>query len=261
MPEARIAGAGIHYEITGHGAPLVLTAGQGTGREARADLIGGLARRYTVLTYDQRGSGRSERVDEGQSIEALADDIAALMDIAGFARARVVGVSTGTGKATALAATRPDRVERLVLAAPWTHGDTHLLRMQNLRKAAARTLPADHYSNLNATLIYTPEYLREHRGRFDELAQAALRVPHDATRIAARLDAILAFDARRHYPRITCPTLVLGARDDLVMPAWFAQDAAAAIAGARLVLFDRGGHLFAETRTADFLRETLGFLE
>ncbi|MCJ0764039.1 alpha/beta fold hydrolase [Variovorax terrae] len=258
MPKANIGGAQIHYEVVGQGPPLVLTTGQGTGPEARAQLIDGLARRHRVLSYDQRGTGRSERVPQGQSMEELAHDLLGLMDVAGFAQAHVMGLSTGTGKATALAAHHGDRVTRLVLGAPWTHGDDDLHVLQNLRKAAARTMPPEHYTHFNSLLIYPPEYRRQHAARFTQLArEAALQ---DAQGISQRLDAILAFDARPLYGRIACPTLVLGARDDLVMPIWFARDAARAIRGARLVELDGGGHLFPETRTDEFLGAVLPFL-
>lgn len=260
MPKATVGGAQIHFEVVGQGTPLVLTTGQGSGPEARDELVRGLARHHTVLSYDQRGTGRSGRATQGQSMTELAEDVVALMNAAGFARAGVIGLSTGTGKATALAANHPDRVMRLVLGAPWTHGDAYLTNLQNMRKAAARTMPPDHYTNFNALLLYPPEYRRAHFARFEGLARSALSSPQDAPGIASRLDAILAFDARPFYARITCPTLVLGARDDLVMPLWFAQEAARAIAGARLVTFDGGGHLFPETRTADFLKEVVGFL-
>lgn len=259
MPKVNVGGAQIYYEIQGQGTPLVLTTGQGTGHEARARLVDGLARQHTVLSYDQRGTGRSDRVArQGHSIEELAQDITALMDSAGFSQAHVIGLSTGTGKATALAASHPQRVTRLVLGAPWTHGDAELHVLQNMRKAAARTMPADHYTHLNLLLIYPPEYRRQHFGQFARMAADA--TPQDADGISQRLDAILAFDARPLYPRISCPTLVMGARDDLVMPAWFARDAAGAIPGARLVELDGGGHLFAETRTDEFLRNVLPFL-
>lgn len=260
MPEARVAGVRIHYELSGEGPPVVLTAGQGTGPEARAAWLGGLARAHRVLSYDQRGTGRSERTRQGQSMEELADDIVALMDHAGIERAHVIGVSTGTGKATALAARHPERVDRLVLAAPWTHADASLRTLQEMRKAAARTMPPDHYVHFNALLIYPPEYRRLHAARFEALAQQALSAPQDAPGIAARLDAILAFDARALYPLLHCPTLVVGARDDLVMPFWHAQDAARQIAGARLALLEGGGHLFAETRTQELLDLVLPFL-
>ncbi len=255
-----VEGARIHFEVTGAGPAVVLTTGQGTGPEAREELIDGLARRFTVLSYDQRGTGRSERTVQGQSIEALSEDVIALMDAAGIRSAHILGLSTGTGKATALAARHPERVTRLVLAAPWTHGDPYLHTLQNLRKAAARTLPPDHYVQFNALLIYPPEFRRAHAGRFEQMARTALDAPQDASGIAARLDSILAFDARLHYPSIACPTLVMAARNDEVMPFWFAEDAARAIRSARLVLLDGGGHLFPETRTQEFLGHVLDFL-
>lgn len=260
MPQAVVGGVRIHYELEGEGPPLVLTTGQGTGHEARAALVSGLAREHRVLSYDQRGTGRSEPAVQGQSMQQLADDIVALMDDAGFARAHVVGLSTGTGKATALAARHPSRVERLVLGAPWTHADAELQALQEMRKAAARTMPPEHHAQFNSLLIYPPEYRRLHAARFAALAQRARRVPQDAEGIAARLDAILAFDARTLYPQLRCPTLVVGARDDLVMPVWHAQEAASLIPGAQLLTFEHGGHLFAETRTEAFLETVLPFL-
>lgn len=260
MPIAAIRGAGIHYELVGEGSPLVLTAGQGTGPEARAELIASLAKHHRVLSYDQRGTGRSEPAPQGQPIEELAGDIAGLMDHVGFDRAHLMGLSTGTGMATSFAVSHPDRLERLVLAAPWTHGDADLQVLQTLRKAAASAMPADHYVHLNALLIYPPEYRRAHFARFEALARKALQAPQDATGIAARLDAILRFDARPLYPRIAARTLVVGARDDLVMPCWHAEHAAGAIPRARLVLLDHGGHLFPDTRTAEFLAVVLPFL-
>jgi pimeloyl-ACP methyl ester carboxylesterase len=260
MAEAVVGGVRIHYELAGEGPPVVVTAGQGTGAEARAAWLAGLARHHLVLSYDQRGTGRSERTAQGQSMRELADDIVALMDHAGMERAHVIGVSTGTGKATALAAQHPGRVDRLVLAAPWTHGDASLHTLQAMRKAAARTMPPDHYVHFNALLIYPPEYRRQHAARFEALARQALAAPQDAAGIAARLDAILGFDARPLYPALRQPTLVVGARDDLVMPLWHAQEAARQIPGARLALLEGGGHLFAETRTSELLDLVLPFL-
>ncbi|HEY0295449.1 MAG TPA: alpha/beta fold hydrolase [Bordetella sp.] len=232
MPTLSVDGARIYYELAGEGPAVVVTAGQGTGPQARQALIDGLARRHTVLTYDPRGTGRSDPVPQGHDIETLAQDVLALMDAVKFEKARVIGLSTGTGKATVLAAQHPDRVERLILAAPWTHGDPEFFILQNLRKAAARTMPPEHYAHFNALLLYCPAYRREHAEQFAEMARRAIGLQQDAEGTAARLDAILRFDARPLYGRIACPTLVFGARDDLVMPLWFAQDAARAIPGA-----------------------------
>jgi len=261
MPMAAAEGAEIHYETTGEGPPLLLVTGLGAGPAARAAFVAALARAHTVLTYDQRGTGRSKGGPAGLSIEGHADDIVAVLDAAGLATAHVFGHSTGTGAATVLTAAHPERVTSLVLAAPWTHADAHLRALQEMRKAAARTMPPEHYARFNALLLYPPEYRRAHAARFAKMAADAVRTPPNTEAFAARLDAILAFDARPYYARITCPTLVLTTPDDQVMPRWFAEEAAAAISNARLVALDGGGHMMTETRTEAVVASVDTFLE
>jgi len=251
MPIAAANGADIHYETTGEGPPLLLVTGLGAGPAARAVFVDALARRHTVLSYDQRGTGQSKGGPAGLPIEGHADDIPAVLDAAGIAKAHVFGHSTGTGAATVLAADHPERVTSLSLAAPWTHADEHLRALQEMRKAAARTMPPEHYARFNALLLYPPEFRRTHAARFAKMAADAVRNLPDAESFAARLDAILAFDARPYYPRIACPTLVLTTPDDQVMPRWFAEEAATAIPDATLVALDGGGHMMTETRTQE----------
>ena len=260
MPTPTVEDTFLFYEVTGQGLPIVLTTGLGAGAEARAELIAGLAKHHKVLTYDQRGTGRSGPASQPQSIEDFAADIVTLMDAANIDRAAIIGLSTGTGIATTLAANYSNRVSHLILGAPWTYGDADLHVLQNTRKTAARTMPADFYIHFNSMLIYPPEFRRKHFKRFENMAAQAFKSPQDPVKIAARLYAILAFDARELYKKINCPALVLGARDDLVMPYWFAQDAAAAIPNSRLVIYEHGGHMFPETRTSDFLQEVNAFI-
>jgi aminoacrylate hydrolase len=249
MPFAAAEGAEIHYETTGNGPPLLLVTGLGAGPAARATFVDALARRHTVLSYDQRGTGRSKGGPAGLPIEGHAQDIIAVLDATGIAKAHVFGHSTGTGAATVLAADHPERVTGLALAALWTHADDHLRALQEMRKAAARSMPPEHYARFNALLLYPPEFRRAHADRFATMAADAVRTPPDTEAFAARLDAILAFDARPYYPRVACPTLVLTTPDDQVMPRWFAEEAATAIPDARLIAFDGGGHMMTETRT------------
>ena len=260
MPIAAAQGADIHYEITGDGPPLLLVTGLGAGPAARAGFVDALARRHRVVTYDQRGTGQSKGGPAGLPIEGHAADIVAVLDAAGIATAHVFGHSTGTGAATVFAANHPARVASLVLAAPWTHADAHLQALQDMRKAAARTMPPEHYARLNALLLYPPEYRHAHAERFAAMAADAARNLPDAEAFAARLDAILAFDARPYYPRIACPTLLITTPDDQVMPRWFAEEAAAAIPDARLVTLDGGGHMMTETRTEEVVEAVEGFL-
>ena len=260
MPQATVQGLTLHYTVAGGGEPLVLLMGQSTGPAGRDDLLQGLAEHYTVITHDQRGTGRSQKVQEGASIETLATDVVGLMDVLGIGKAHLLCHSTGCGMGHSIAASHSGRVDKLILAAPWAYADEHLTGIQELRKAAAVALSPEQYARFNAMLLFPPEFRREHAAGFARAAARAKDHPHDASAIAARLDAILAFDARGLWPAINCPTLVMVSRDDQVMPQWFGVDAARAIAGARLFEFDGGGHMLPETRTQAFLETVHAFL-
>lgn len=260
MPFVTIHGSRIHHELTGSGSPLVLVLPQSSGPHGHAALIEELSRRHRVLTWDQRGTGRSDPAPPGQSIESLAQDLSALIEALGFARAHLVCHSTGCGVGQALAAAHPAQAASLVLASPWTYADPHLTVMQNLRMSAARVLDAESYAWFNSALLFPPQYRREHQAGFARLAIGARDTPQDAADIARRLKAILDFDARTLWPSIHCATLVMTACDDQLMPSWFAREAAAGIAGAQLREFDGGGHMLPQTRSAQFADAVLAFV-
>ena len=260
MRKATVQGLMLHYEVTGSGDPLVLLMGQSTGPVGRDDLVKTLARHYQVITHDPRGTGRSQKTHEGASIETLAADVIGLMDFLGVGKAHLLCHSTGCGLGHSIAAHHPDRVLKLILAAPWAYADEHLTAIQELRKAVAVALSPEQYAIFNAVLLFPPEFRREHAAEFARAVAQAKDHPHDASTIEARLDAILAFDARVLWPAIKCPTLVMVSRDDQIMPRWFGIEAARSIVGAQLFEFDGGGHMFPETRTQVFIETVHAFM-
>lgn len=259
MPMADVDGGVLHYEISGSGSPLVLLLPQSSGPAGRQSFIDGLARHHAVVTYDQRGTGGSSAAGS-LSMSTQAADVAGLIDALGFDQVSLICHSTGCGIGLCVAAKHPQRVGALVLAAPWTHADAHLSSMQNLRKAVARVLDPEQYERFNAALLFPPEFRRAHEAGFGRLAAEAPAHPQDADEIARRLDAILALDVRPLLPSIRCATLVAAAKDDQLMPAWFAAEVAREIANAEYLEFDTGGHMLPETRTVDFVAAVVNFL-
>jgi aminoacrylate hydrolase len=256
-----ISGGGtLHYELVGSGPSLALLLPQSKGPLGLGPLINALARYHTVLTYDQRGTGASSDVPEALSIVQQASDVIKLLDMIGIERTALLCHSTGCGIGISAAASNPDRIGALMLAAPWTYADMHLTTMQNLRVAVARTLEPSQYAHFNAALLYPPEFRRVNQAGFQQMADDASANPQDAKIISQRLDAILAFDARPLLPTIKSPTLVTTAKDDQLMPSWFAAEAAQAITNAELVQLDGGGHMLLETRTMEFTELALTFL-
>jgi len=265
MPIAPIPGGSLHYELTGQPLdggrpPIALLLPQSGGPVGLNPFIDQLATHHTVLTYDQRGTGGSSPMPEAMSMATQAADVVALLDTLAIGRAHLLCHSTGCGIGISTAANHPDRVAQLILASPWTHADQHLTTMQNLRIAAARALAATQYAHFNAALLFPPDFRRAHQTGFERLAAAAPAKPQNADQIARRLNAILAFDARPLLPAIQCQTLAIAAKDDQLMPAWFAAEAAHLTPNARLTELEGGGHMILETRTSEMIDAVLEFL-
>ena len=260
MPMAEIKGGDIHFSQQGDGAPIVMLLPQSSGPVGVTPFLASLAGSFQVIRYDQRGTGQSAPVSgpNGMGMAARAAEVVGLLDALDLPQAHLCCHSTGCGIGLSAASAYPDRVTRLVLVNPWSHGDAHLTTMQRLRVAAARALDPHRYAWFNASLLFPPEFRRDHADAFERLAQAAS--PQDANQIEARLEAILAFDARALAPALTCPTLIATASDDQLMPFWFGEELAALIAGASHHALDGGGHMLPETRGNELAAAVTTFL-
>ncbi|MGH9134541.1 MAG: alpha/beta fold hydrolase [Ilumatobacteraceae bacterium] len=106
----------LHAVIGGDGPPLLLVHGWPETWYAWRLLMPALARDFQVVAVDQRGIGLSEKPDGGYDTGTLAADLVALMDALGHQRFAVVGHDTGFAIGYALAADRPDQVDRIALA-------------------------------------------------------------------------------------------------------------------------------------------------
>lgn len=83
------------------------------------DLLLGFANGRRVITFDRRGVGLSDSFDEPSTLEAQALDLEAVLDAAGAERPAIFGYGGSAAIAAYFAATRPERVDRLILLAPW----------------------------------------------------------------------------------------------------------------------------------------------
>jgi 3-oxoadipate enol-lactonase len=115
MPTLEVDGARLAYAIEGAGPDLVLVHAGVADMRMWEPLVERLADRFRTVRFDMRGSGATTY----EPVECSdAGDVAALMDGLGIERAIVAGASFGGKVALELAATHPERVERLVLMDP-----------------------------------------------------------------------------------------------------------------------------------------------
>src|SRR5947208_16550677 len=78
--------------------------------------------------------------------------------------------------------------------------------------------------------------------------------------VASRIDGIVAFDVAAEIGRIRTPTLVLCAKDDAITPAYFSEELAKKIPGAKLKILSDGGHCASEAVVEEFNSAVLEFL-
>src|SRR5829696_7657480 len=103
-------------------APVLLVMGLGMAATGWWRTVPVLSERFRVLSFDNRGAGRSDKPPGPYTVAQLADDAVAVLDAAGVGRAHVYGVSLGGMIAQEIALRHPARVDRLVLAATTAGG-------------------------------------------------------------------------------------------------------------------------------------------
>jgi aminoacrylate hydrolase len=250
----------LHYEVQGRGPPVLLVSGlTGAGVFWRHN-VAGLAERFRVVLHDHRGTGRSRTTRTEFSVEQMAGDVLRLMDELDLERAHFIGHSTGGAIGQTLALDQPQRIDRLVLSATWTAADGYFRRLFAMRGEILRHGVAA-YVRSNPLFLRPSWWIRDHA---DELAaearEAQKRFP-PAEIMLARIDAILRFDRRADLPRLAAPTLVIAARDDIVTPAYYAEELGRLIPDARLVILPQGGHFYPQVVPQEFCRLVVPFLE
>lgn len=116
MPEARVNGVRLSYEIAGQGPNLVLIHGMSVDRRMWDDQVKHFSRSFRVITYDSRGHGKTEAPLTGYSAENRIEDLYQLLRHLNVAKCHLVGLSMGAGTAFGFAVRHPEMLESLVVA-------------------------------------------------------------------------------------------------------------------------------------------------
>ncbi|MGH7916211.1 MAG: alpha/beta fold hydrolase [Candidatus Binataceae bacterium] len=246
MLRARINGLEFAYELRGAGAPLVMIHGA-QGDQSMFDGMAGLfANHFRVLTFDQRGSGLSDKPDMNYSIGLLADDTAALMDHVGFSAGHVIGVSMGGTIAQELALRHPPKVRSLVLGCTTPGGSKAIRIGGNAFTAAYSTqpMPAEERGRALVEAAFTKGYIEQHPEIIPAMIEARRRRPLDPDALDRRMKAVLRHDAYDRLPQISCPALVITGREDVLIAWENSRILAERIPGAQLVVIEAAGHCF-----------------
>lgn len=263
MPHARINGINLHYDVQGGGQPLLLIMGLGSpAANWDQPFVAEMTKTHQVITYDNRGTGQSDKPDEPYSISLFASDAVALLDTLNVPRAHVFGISMGGMIAQELAIHYPQYVASLSLGCSTPGGKNAVPAppesMKALKGRAGQT--PEEAGRAAWNLSYSEEYIAAHRAELEAHLQQSLA--HVTPRFAyeRHVEATMTLRVYKKLKDIRIPTLVATGRDDVLIPAANSEIIASEIPGAELALFDDSGHGFVTAARRPFLRVFTQFL-
>ena len=246
-------GVQLAHALSGEGPPLVKVANFLTHLEFdwRSPVVQPflleLGRGRTLVRYDPRGCGLSDRNVQDLSLETWVADLEAVVDAAGIERFPLFAHSQGAAIGIAYAARHPDRVSHLILLGGWARSvmkrnltPAQVDEMRTLVKLAGigwgKENPA--YRQVFTSLLI-PDSSSEQAESYNELERMCT-----SAECAARIfSSVGKLDVADLAPRVTCPTLVMHAQGDASVPYEEGRLIAGVIPNSRFVLLQGRNHI------------------
>ena len=246
-------GVRIAYAVSGQGPPLVRALGWVTHLEYEwqsplwRHTLESLSQNHTLVRYDGRGIGLSDRDVEVHSVEQWANDLEAVVDALHLERFALLGISQGGSTAATYVIRHPERVSHLIMYgafARWFRpADTEEARQIG---DSILTLTRAGWGQDNPvfrqmfTSTFVPGASREQMRWFDDLQRNSCS-PDNAVKL---LEAFAQIDVTALLPQVQTPTLVLHRRGDRAVPIEAGREIASLIPNARFLPLEGDNHLY-----------------
>ena len=248
----------LHHRLDGpEDAPvLVLSSSLGTTLELWDANVGALAERCRVLRYDHRGHGSSPVPPGPYGVEELGRDVLELLGELELGRVSFCGISLGGAVGLWLAATAPERLDRLVVAcssARFGPSESWLER--------AATVRAEGVTAISEAVVgrwFTPALTSADPGLVDRFRRMLEATPAEG--YAACCEAIAGWGFEARLGEVSVPTLVVSAAQDPATPPEHGRVIADGVPGARLAIVEGAAHLVNVERPDEFARLVLSHI-
>ncbi|SPH27343.1 Haloacetate dehalogenase H-1 [Ascidiaceihabitans donghaensis] len=227
MPEFAHDGVTIHYEISGHGPPLLMIAGMLSDSASWAPLVPLLEPHFTLIRPDNRTTGRTRPMGAPASVAHFASDALALLDHLDLQQAHVLGHSMGGAVAMTLARSAPKRVRSLALAAAAPlQLNRNLALFQTLLAIRKSDASPDTWLRALFPWLFDPA-VYELENAVQEAVDASLAYPfaQSADAMSHQIAALADFDPTPLLGPYPMPARAFLGENDLLLPVAVAQKA------------------------------------
>lgn len=245
-------GTRLAFTVSGRGPPVLLLPSWLSNLDyqwrstAWRPWLDALSDHYTLIRYDPRGCGLSDRDISDLTYDSWVRDVDAVLDAAGMGNVSLVGICQGGAIAISYAALNPGRINRLVLYGTYARGRDRRGNVPLEPEKAKVMLEmlelgwADEDSAFMRAFAtqFQPDGAIEHLRSWCELQRQATTASHAVALTRIMFDIDVVEDARK----IGCPTLVAHAKDDAVVPFGEGRLLAQTIPGATFLALPSRNH-------------------
>ncbi len=261
MPYVNNDAAKIYWEEYGAGEPLLLIMGLGGSHKEWRRISPPLAEKYRVIVFDNRGVGDTVASDEAFSIPLMAADAKAVLEAANVESAHILGMSMGGMIAQEFALTCPEMTRSLILTVTNCGGGESIpasLEVYFALQGRGVATPEDAFWAM-APYIYDAGTPRERLAEDLAVREGKFTTPENFMR---QLQAIMSWQGTyQRLPNITAPTLVIGGKNDQLIPCANSKIIADRIPNAELVELENSSHIYTTDQPKKSVGVILGFLE
>jgi 3-oxoadipate enol-lactonase len=262
MPVVQAGGLDIYYRIDGSGPEtLVLVNGVGDDLEGwafqRDDFA---AAGFRVVTFDNRGSGRSGHPAGPYTSRQMAADTKGLVDALDLAPLHLCGVSMGGVIAQEYALAHPGDLLSVVLASTYAVADPLSYAAFESWALVAEAAGMPMMMRQQAPWVFSTDFYARQPGRLAEFLAEMVRTTQPATSFAAQTAALIEHDAAGRLGSIRVPALVIASEDDIVIKPTLSRALYEGLTDAGWVLLP-GGHAAFLEDPARWNRTVLTFLD
>lgn len=255
----KIENTEIDYIVFGNGIkPLIMIPGLGEGLKTVkgtavpfAMMYRAVAKEYKVYCFSRRNI-----LPQGFTTKDMAEDLYYCMQELGIEKAMVLGVSLGGMVVEHLAINHPEAVEKLILTVTIARQNDTVQQMISKWMDYAKEGKYKEIMIDTAENSYTEEYLKKSRWMYGLLGNVGK--PKSFERFLIMAEAGRTHDVYEELEKISCPTLVLGGRQDKIVGSTASDELAARIPACELYVYENYGHgLYEEAK--DFVARVLEF--
>lgn len=266
-------GVQIAYAIAGSGPPLVKAANWLTHIEYDFEspiwgyLFREIASRRTLIRYDERGVGLSDRDIGGFTIDDWVADLEAVVDTLGLERFPILGISQGGAVAVAYAAKHPERVTHLILHGAYTRGWRTWRSDGRVNETGEALIPLLRTSWGRETMglrqAFSAMLIPDSRPEDLEWLTKLQRVSASRDMAARFMDTFGNVTVEAVMPQVKTPSLVFHSQHEEMVPFSEGRRTAALLSNARLVPLESRNHVLLEREPAwqVFRQEMWRFLD